>query len=1566
MKRMLYTFALLIASTHQFLAVAEYCHQLPSGANEEICPPVPNGNLVTPTIVGGCMNKFKPKSSKPLPIDVSASIIPDTCGLGMGVIDLTVSGGVPPYSFSWSNGAGTEDVSNLVSGSYTVTITDAGGDTFIETYFVETYNPMTVFNFPLFFEYSGYVDNTSCDPNNPNGGIDITPTTNLPFAWIYPNGVTTPSIHNLSAGAYSATVTLGNCVEYHSNLTIADIPDSPDLTAVVDNSSCGQPNGAINLSVSGAEPPYTFLWSNGATTEDVSGLPTGLYSVVVTSSDGCTANGLWFVFDGPSFDVAGTVTDVNSCASPNGAIDLEPNPAGSYAYQWSGGQTEEDPGNLSPGDYLVTVTDTDGCTVTASFTVDDVAEPPNLGALSSPAYCGLSNGAVSTTVSGGMQPYQFQWSNGGATADIDGLPPGSYTVTVTGANGCTATATATVADNILNITVAGEITANTFCGTGNGSVDITPSPSSPLGGNYVFDWSNPDGTFSSSTEDISMLSPGTYSVTVGLGTGCTAIGSFTVTDQTDTPTATTAVAPATCGQDNGGVNLTPSGGSPPYAYSWSNTATTEDISNIPAGAYSVTVTGSDGCTATASATVPESGGGTDTTAISGTSCNPAEVGTFTQNLTGQSGCDSVVVTTVTHLPGDTVQVSGTSCNPSDVGTTQQLFTNQNGCDSLVVTTIAFSASDTTAIFGTSCNPADVGTTQQLYTNSNGCDSLVFTTISFSASDTTAIFGTSCNPSDVGTTQQLFTNSNGCDSLVITTIGYSASDTTAIFGTSCNPADVGTTQQLFTNSNGCDSLVVTTIAYSASDTTDIFGTSCNPADVGTSQQLLTNANGCDSLVVTTIAYSASDTTAVFGTSCNPSDVGTTQQLFTNSNGCDSLVVTTIAFSASDTTAVFGTSCNPADVGTTQQLFTNTNGCDSLVVTTITFSASDTTAIFGTSCNPADVGMTQQLFTNSNGCDSLVVTTIAYSASDTTAIFGTSCNPADVGTTQQLYTNTNGCDSLVVTTIVYSASDTTAIFGTSCNLADVGMTQQLFTNSNGCDSLVVTTISLVPSNTTSLAATTCNPTQTGIFVQNLVTWQGCDSTVTTTVTLLPSATTNLTATTCDPTQVGIFVQNLVTWQGCDSTVTTTVTLLPSATTLLTATTCDPSQAGTFTQNLVTWQGCDSTVTTTVTLLPSATTSLASTTCDPTQAGSFVQNLNTWQGCDSTVTTTVSWSPPPILSLTASDFNGFGVSCVGAADGWAQAFAIGVSPFSYSWQNGTASSLLEGLAPGQYAVTATDGNGCTASASVGLAGPGPLMLGLSVTGLDCFDNNSGAVFATATGAALPYTYRLRPVGTTSGSFQQSGTFGGLGAGAYEISVLDANGCSASELVAVNAPVPLSVELGEDILIELGDGTALEALASVTWDSLAQVDWSGVGDVECPACPGQQVYPLVTTGYSITVVDGQGCLASDGLTVYVDRTKSVYVPSGFSPNGDGINDLLTIYARPGQVERIRSFQVFDRWGESVYRYFDFQPDDPAAGWDGSHRGELMDASVFVWFAEVEFTDGTSQVLKGDVVLVR
>ena len=281
---------------------------------------------------------------------------------------------------------------------------------------------------------------------------------------------------------------------------------------------------------------------------------------------------------------------------------------------------------------------------------------------------------------------------------------------------------------------------------------------------------------------------------------------------------------------------------------------------------------------------------------------------------------------------DTTNVAATTCDPEQEGITQQLLTNSEGCDSLVITTTTLIPGDITNVAAITCDPAQVGITQQLLTNIFGCDSLVITITTLIPGDTTNVAAITCDPAQVGVTQQLLSNIFGCDSLVIITTTLLPGDITNVAATTCDPAQVGVTQQLLSNIFGCDSLVITTTTLLPGDTMNIAATTCDPAQVGVTQQLLSNIFGCDSLVIITTTLLPSDITNLSATTCDPAQVGVTQQLLSNIFGCDSLIITTTTLLPSDITNLTATTCNPAQVGETQQLFSNVFGCDSLVITT----------------------------------------------------------------------------------------------------------------------------------------------------------------------------------------------------------------------------------------------------------------------------------------------------------------------------------------------------------------------------------------------------------------------------------------------------------------------------------------------------------------------------------------------------------------------------------------------------------------------------------------------------------
>ncbi|RMD97944.1 MAG: hypothetical protein D6816_16860, partial [Bacteroidetes bacterium] len=532
---------------------------------------------------------------------VSATTTPSLCELANGDIDITVSGGVPPYTYNWSNGATTEDLNDVSAGSYTVTVTGANGCSTVQTISLTNDNPPITINPTV-------TANTTCNGGNGSISITISPASppaggNWTISWS--NGANGTSLSDLTPGTYTVTVDGGGACTQTANITIPDEPDEPSVSANITEAYCELANGDIDITVTGGVPPYTYNWSNGATTEDINDVLSGSYTVTVTGANGCSTEATFTIPENNiPINISGNVMANTACTSSNGSISITvtPNPpaTGSYTYTWSNGANGTNLTNLPPGSYTVTVSAGGTCTQTATFTVPDQPNLPSINPNITPANCGLSNGGITVSVTGGVQPFTYAWSNGGNTNTISNVPAGTYTVTVTGGNGCTASQPITIPDEPINFNVSNNITPNTACGGANGGIVLTVTPPNPPTGAYTYTWNN-----GMTTPNLSNLAPGTYTVTVSAGGTCTQVLNYTVPENAQLPVFSTSVTPAYCGLPTGNVNLTVSAGLPPITFQWSNGMTTEDLNNITGGSYTVTVTGQVGCTATGTVNVPD-------------------------------------------------------------------------------------------------------------------------------------------------------------------------------------------------------------------------------------------------------------------------------------------------------------------------------------------------------------------------------------------------------------------------------------------------------------------------------------------------------------------------------------------------------------------------------------------------------------------------------------------------------------------------------------------------------------------------------------------------------------------------------------------------------------------------------------------------------------------------------------------------------------------------------------------------------------------------------------------------
>lgn len=318
---------------------------------------------------------------------------------------------------------------------------------------------------------------------------------------------------------------------------------------------------------------------------------------------------------------------------------------------------------------------------------------------------------------------------------------------------------------------------------------------------------------------------------------------------------------------------------------------------------------------------------------------------------------------------------------------------------------------------------------------------------------------------------------------------------------------------------------------------------------------------------------------------------------------------------------------------------------------------------------------------------------------------------------------------------------------------------------------------------------------------------------------------------------------------------------------------------------------------------------------------------------------------------------------------------SIYAYQWEGAGILSGANTLQPtvgqvGTYTLTVTNTqNGCTESTEVFVFEnnnvPSDLVVNMSPPA--CAGDNGSIEILSVQGGEGPYLYSL----DGGDNFYDITFFGGLDPDTYELVVQDAIGCEYDQLINIpfveDIYVETSVELETDLEIELGDTVQLLATSNYEEWELANISWTSSESLSCNDCLTPIAFPNQTTTYQITIVNENGCPATDEITLRVNKKRGIFIPNVFSPgNNDDINDIFHIFSDQKSVRNIETFQVFDRWGELVFENYDFMPDDPAQGWDGTLRGERMNPAVFVYWAKIEFIDGQVVLFKGDVTLVR
>jgi hypothetical protein len=412
-----------------------------------------------------------------------------------------------------------------------------------------------------------------------------------------PSGDTSATANALNAGNhYCSIVDANSCPVFTEMFVITEPPalliDAISSTPVLCNSGN---DGTATVTVSGGTGNYSYQWSSGGTAAVENNLAAGTYICTVTDANNCSTSASVVVTEPTTINIQIAQVNITCNGLSNGtATALATGGTGGYSYLWSDNSTLAVANSLSATSYTVVVTDSNGCSKSAAVTI---SQPDSLSAMvtQTSALCyGTANATASVAVSGGTPGYLYNWSNGDLTDSVTGLAAGTYTVVITDANNCVTNVNVAISEPdsiILNVTT----TEPTCHGGSDGSAFVNVTGGT---GPYAYIW----GGNQPSLPSLSGLSATSFSVAIQDANGCFNAISVTISEP-GAITGSTSSTDANCGQSNGSVHITASGGTGNLNYSWTSGGTTDTDVNLPAGNYTVTVTDANGCMISAIASV---------------------------------------------------------------------------------------------------------------------------------------------------------------------------------------------------------------------------------------------------------------------------------------------------------------------------------------------------------------------------------------------------------------------------------------------------------------------------------------------------------------------------------------------------------------------------------------------------------------------------------------------------------------------------------------------------------------------------------------------------------------------------------------------------------------------------------------------------------------------------------------------------------------------------------------------------------------------------------------------------
>jgi gliding motility-associated-like protein len=1367
-----------------------------SGAISSLC----NGNYtVTATDANGCTATTTLTINAPvLTVNIN-NIVDVSCnGNCNGSANATTVGGANPITYSITApgniNAANGTMTNLCIGNYTVTVTDANGCTGSASFAIV--GPLMLVNIsnivaPL---CNGQCSGTAVA--NATGGFNpITYSISAPGV-INP---TTGAISGLCAGTYTVSASDANTC---TGSTVFTVSTPPALTIVVSNiidETCyGLCNGSSKSTASGGVVPYTYSISAPGITNPATGANSSLcggnYTVTVTDANGCTATSVFTITPATLINVSVTnITNVTCNGLCNGTSQttaLGGIPPYTYAISAPGIANPATGANtnLCAGTYTVTVTDASGCTGTTQFAINQAPILSVNVVDISPVSCnGMCDATAQATGTGGTSPYSYAITApaliNATSGAITGLCNGSYTITVTDANGCSASIVHQILQPAILSWSSATVTNVTCFGATDGSITTTTT-----GGTAPINYNLQPTNQNNATGIFTNLIAGVYTVLATDANGCSISTILTITEPPVLQISAVANTQPTCVPGNDGtITITASGGTPTYVYNIGGANQAGNVfNNVAAGNYTITVTDANGCTATSAITIaPPTSPIITSLVATDVLCNGASTGSITATATGGLGALNYNI-----QPTNQNNANGIFTNLA-AGVYTVTVGDANGC----------TISSTISIL----EPTILSWTVTTITNVN-CNGGNDGNITVQAAGGTGLINYNLQPNNINNNTGVFPNLNAGNYTITATDANGCTLTTVVQIT--EPPILAWANAIVTN----------VTCFGATDGSITTTTTGGTAPINYNLQP-TNQNNATGIFTNLIA-------------------GVYTVLATDANGCSiSTILTITEPPVLQISAVANTqpTCVPGNDGTI----------------TITASGGTPTYVY----NIGGANQAGNVFTNvaagnytitvtdANGCTATSAITIAPPTSPIiTSLVATDvlCNGASTGTITA--TATGGLGALNYNLQPTNQNNANGIFN---NLA-AGVYTVTVGDANGCTTSSTISISqpiALSWTQINVVNVNCNGATDGSIT---VTASGGTGAIS--YNLQPNNINNLTGIFPNLT-AGAYTITATDANNCTLTIFLQVTQ-PLALTWVTATVTDVI--------------CNGANNGTITTLANGGNGLINYNLQPGNqnnatgifanliAGNYTVLATDANGC--TLTTQLTILEPPILQLSITTTP---PSCVPGNDATINIVASGGTP-SYLYNIGganQANNVFNNISAGTYTITVTDMNGCTVTSVLIITPPSaPVITAAVTTDAQCSPANTGTITITAFGGTGIYTYSANGI-----NFQPGNVITGLLAGIYTVTVVDAIGCTATSIVNIGttpSPIITNILVTEATCIPGCDATATISATggnAVYTYSIDNINFQ-VSNVFNNLC---------VNAYTATVIDGNGCTATSSFSI-------------------------------------------------------------------------------------------------------